>query len=157
MAFRYLILFLITLPLAGCPSYDPQGGTLTIFNNSDSAIYVYSTCGDSIEASPKLKLFEKWPGKALDKNGNRKDSVFSPNYRINAYSYGELSGFGSISHKRLPCQKGGKVTFFFITESTMKSHPWEEISKNQLFKMKREITKEGLDSIDWYIRYNPNQ
>ncbi len=140
------------LMLIGCPVYDPPSGTLVVHNYSDAAIYVYETCADSIENKDELKLFLVDSTNRLDAKGNRVLPMYSPSYRINAYSYGTLYGYGSRKNKSIDCQNK-KLNLFFISENTMRNYAWDDIVSGQLYEIKMNFTETQLDSLDWKIRY----
>lgn len=149
---KYLLLTIAITFLNGCFTYDPPSGVITILNYSDSAVYVYSTCNDSIELSPKLNLFGIWPGDVVDENGKKKEPIYSPNYRINAYSYGDINVNGTGNNPRLTC-KDKKLRIFFIKEQAMRNKSWEEICKAQSYVKVMILTESQLDSLNWKITY----
>ncbi len=152
---KYFLLTIAITFLNGCFTYDPPLGVLTILNYSDSAIYVYSTCSDSIELSPKLNLFGIWPGNGVDENGQKKEPLYSPNYRINAYSYGNINVNGTVKKPCLSCEDK-KLRLFFIKEHTMRTKSWEEICKAQSYANSMVLTENQLDSLKWKITYKPH-
>ncbi len=75
-------------------TYDPAPGKLNIRNNSDEAVYVYLKCGKTniLPLEPKLDLFHFISANMEDSNGDTiKPHFISPDYRINAYTYGALN------------------------------------------------------------------
>ncbi|MDX2249736.1 MAG: hypothetical protein SF052_23330 [Bacteroidia bacterium] len=144
-------LFLLT----GCPAYDPPLQVITIHNYSDSAVYVYSTCEDSLPRVPELKLFETCCHNAIDAQGNKMDTISSPYYRINAYAFGDIIGAGSAANPAIPCEKPPYLRFFFISETTMRTHSWAEIHEKQLYSKKMSFNLSQLDSLGWVIKYVP--
>ncbi len=80
--------------------------------------------------------------------------IISPNYRVNAYSYQDLFGFGSEGRRRLP-GNSESTNIFFISESVMRNNEWAEIVKMQLHKKRIRVTQTQLDSTDWRITYIP--
>lgn len=128
-----------------------------IKNNSDEAIYVYLKCGnvDSLPLSPKLELFNFLSMNMEDASGNPIPPHFSsPEYRVNAYTFGSLYILGSQKKPRLPCEEN-EVTLFFITEVIMRNYEWEEIHKEQMFAKKITLTKEELENSNWKYTYSP--
>ena len=147
--------------LHGCIfTFDPAGGLLYIKNNTDEAIYVYLKCGnaDSLPLHPKLELFDFFDNEdesMLDAIGNPIKSGFvSPEYRINAYTYGSIHIGGTRKNPRLPCDEN-EITLFFITEKTMRNYEWDEIYKSQMYVKKTTLTKEELENNDWKYTYIP--
>ncbi len=147
-------LFICITFLTGCPTMDPATGTIDIFNYSDSAIYVYQSCSDSLSCEPALDLFlvERVP--RTDAEGNRMKDTIAPDYRINAYSYGIIYAFGSSEKPTIPCD-GEYLTLFYIKETTMRTNSWDEICKNQLYERKVKFTNQELDASSWKITYEP--
>lgn len=152
------IIFYINTFLLLCTSciYDPPSKTVTIFNNSDKAIYVHYSCSGKMEKIPELVLFRVIsPNEDFkDENNFHKPKTISPEYRVNAFSYSELAGFGSRSKFELPCENKLFITFFFIPEDTMRKYKWDVICQDELYSKKMVFSKEGLDSIHWKIIYN---
>jgi hypothetical protein len=139
-------------------TYDPPRGLLYIRNNSDEAVYVYRKCGnvDSLPLYPKLELFYFSSMNMKDAHGNIIEPHFdSPEYRINAYTYGSLQISGTPNNPRLPC-KNRRITLFFITEKNMRNCNWEEIYKNQLYIKRVVLTEDELKSRDWKYTYSPD-
>lgn len=151
---KYFFLFFTVVLIYGCPSYDSPSGILTVHNYSDSAIYVYCTCSDSVKSKPKLNLFEKIKADIIDEHGQKKDSIYSPNYRVNPYTYSEINVWGTVKNPELYCNND-IIYLFFIKESIMRTKKWEDICKYQLYEQKRLLTKDELNRIDWLIKYSP--
>ena len=158
---KILILVVCAFLLYGCPFvFDPLRGQFYIHNNSDEAIYVYFKCGnvDSLPLSPKLELFHFLSMDMEDAQGNPIEPGFiSPEYRINAYTYGSITISGSRDHPRLPCYENREevITLFFIPEKTMRDYEWEKIYENQMFVRKTTLTKEELEKSNWTYTYSP--
>jgi hypothetical protein len=161
---KKLIYIICAFLLYGCPfTYDPLRGLLYIRNDSGEAVYVYFKCGDtdSLPLVPKLELFAFFDNEnmsMLDASGNPlKSGFFSPEYRINAYTFGSLQISGSRNHPRLPCYENNEdiITLFFIPEKTMRNYEWEEIYENQMFVQKTILTKEELENASWIYIYCP--
>ena len=153
------ILFLIACGLfCSCIfTYDPPRGSLDIFNDSDEAVYVHFNCGviDSLPLNPKLELFHYFSFNMEDASGNPIEPGFaSPDYRINAYTFGSLRIWGTPKNPRLPCDEN-KATLFFITEKTMRNYSWEEIYENQMFVQKVTLTQKELEKSNWKYTYSP--
>ena len=71
--------------------------------------------------SPKLELFVK------DTTGiyyTKHESIYSPEYRVNARSYSYLREKSISNSKWIPFSDKDYVNFFFIKESTMKNFKW---------------------------------
>ena len=134
--------------------YEPISKGITFFNNSDSAIYVYVSCEDSIDAHQPLKLFGKFPDKSFDEQGIKNPKFYSPDYRINAYSYGQLLGFGNKKENFIPC-KSDSLYIFFIKENILKNYKWAIIVEKKLFSNREIYTRHMLDSLYWKIQFNP--
>lgn len=149
---KYIFSLAILPILGGCALFmDPPTGELRILNYTDSAIYVYSTCSDSLPYEYGLKLFVNYGG-GTDECGNKMRDTSSPNYRINAYSYGTISGFGSPEKRQTQCTDN-KLRLYFIKEITMRAKTWEEIYKNQLYEKKMILTQEQLNNLCWKVTY----
>ena len=146
--FKFIILICICSCICGCV-YDPQTGALNIFNNTDSAIYVYVTYTDSLPLKYGLKLFEH--GGGTDAYSNNMPDTISPNYRINAYSWQLFFGFGAVEKPTLYRGRGGKLSLFFIKEITMRTRIWKEIYKGQLYEKKMVLTQEQLNNLCWKV------
>ena len=155
---KRLIYVIFSIMLCSCPAYDPARGLLYISNDSDEAIYVYLKCGnvDLLPLVPKLELFHYFINDNMeDVHGNPIKPAFgSPEYRINAYTFGSIHILGTRNKPRLPCEEN-EVTLFFITEKTMRNYDWEEIYKNQMFVKKATISKEALENKNWQYTYSP--
>lgn len=153
---KKIILIISVFLLNSCIfTYDPPSGLLNINNNSNKAIYVYLKCGnvDSLPLYPKLELFQLVSAKMEDAKGNTiKPYYISPEYRINAYTVGSLSVWGTRKNPSLPC-KENKVTLFFITEKTMQDFSWEEIYRKQLYEKKLILNEAELRRSDWEVIY----
>src|SRR5688572_20002261 len=96
-------LLISCLTLLGCV-YDPPNGAISIHNYSDAAIYVYATCSNSLPCDRPLVLFQTLGGGAFDAKGKAMKDTISPDYRINAYSYGSSHVWGSPEKPRLYCE-----------------------------------------------------
>lgn len=149
---RLVLVMIFFLTSTACPVYDPPIGTLSIHNYTDSAVYIYRTCSDSLNEESELKLFLIDSTDRIDAKGNKIPPIYSPNYRINAYSYGTLYGFGSKNNRTLECKKK-RLTIYFIREQTMKLNKWEKIASHQLYETKMTFSESQLDSMNWKIRY----
>lgn len=146
------IILLITFIVSSC-SYDPSVKSLEVFNNSDSAIYVYYSYKDSILLTPRLELFVK------DKTGlfqKCKDSIYSPEYRINARSSSYLRERSTSTSNWIPYPDKKHVFFFFIKENIMKSYSWEEIVEKQLYDKKVKYSYEEIKDLEFLILYKPD-
>ena len=158
---RHILLLSIAVLLQGCITYDPPLGAIEIHNYSDSVIYVYHSCSDSLELNHKLNLFDTWIriGVVTDASGNIRqdtDSIHSPEYRIGAYDYGDVVLCGSNRRPRLCCDND-TLYLFFIKESVMRTMSWEEICKKQQYEQKVVLTEEQLNSCGWQYTYYPNE
>ena len=149
---RNAIFLVLYLTLTACPVYDAPIGTLSIHNYTDSAVYIYSTCMDSIMNEPALRLFLVDSADRIDANGKKMPQIYSPNYRINAYSYGTLYGFGSKNDKKVEC-KDKCLRLFFIKEHVMRCNTWEEIVDGRMYQKKMSFSESQLDSMNWEIRF----
>lgn len=151
---RIILVLISCLFIRGCPVYDPPTGVLNIENNSDSAVYVYSTCDNTLPCEPKLKLFESLGDSAFDSKGNKiTDTLFSPHYRINANSIGYIGVWGSPKKPRVFCEDK-KIRLYFISETVIRTKDWKEICKNQMYHKKIVLSQSQLDSIGWKISYH---
>ncbi len=144
---RKLSFLLVYIFINGC-IYDLPSQTFTVYNYSDSAIYIYYTCSDSIKSLPELRLFENFK-----KDG--RDYLISPNYRINAYTYGTIPAFGN-REKFIDTCKNKTLKIFFIKEITMRKKPWREITQEQAYIKKMELTYKDLEKLNWIITYTSN-
>jgi hypothetical protein len=150
---RNLFLILVITLLYGCV-YDPPHGLLTVHNYSDSAVYVYLTCADSLQLTPKLNLFEYDLSNSTNARGQKRDPIYSPNYRVNAYSYSEFAVWGTAKKPRSYCEDKS-LRLFFIKENTIRTKKWEEIYKKQLYVKKVILTEKQLNDGDWEFTYYP--
>lgn len=146
------IFLALYLALTACPVYDPALGTLSIHNYSDSAVYIYNTCGDSLKSEPNLELFLVDSTDRVDSQGKKMPQIYSPNYRINAYSYGKLYGFGSENDRKVPCSHK-RLRLFFLKEKTIRQKTWQEIVSEKLYQKKMSFSESQLDSMNWEIKY----
>lgn len=153
--FKYLCTLGVCFLLWGCPVYDPASGELDILNYTDSAIYVYHTCLDSLPFEYGLKLFLNVGG-GIDECGHTKKDTIAPSYRINAYSWGSIGGLGTPKRRETGC-KDNKLRLYFIKEITMRTKTWEEIFKNQLYEKKVVLDQKQLDSLCWRVTYEPEK
>ncbi len=154
---KYLIiLILFVIVFKSCLPFDPPSGGFEIYNYSDKAIYVYCTCMDSLPVSPRLNLFEKFNDLIIDPNGDTIDPIYSPEYRVDAYSTKGFVTWGSPENPRLYCDNT-TVRLFFIKENVMRTHTWEEISQKQLYEKKTILTESQLSKNGWKYIYFPNQ
>ena len=150
---KNLCIIIIVLLVMGCPTYDPPNGVLSIKNTSSETVYVYLTCGITLPETPELKLYLNIGDNVFDEVGNKvKDTIYYPNYRIEPDSIGFLRVHGTPDQPKIPCD-AQNINLFFITESVMQEHTWEEIAKNQFYQTKLQVTKEQLDTMDWKIKY----
>ena len=150
---KYITLFTICILLEGCPLYmDPPTARLQILNYTDAAVYVYHTCSDSLPCEEGLKLFLNVGSGSTDACGKKIKDTIAPNYRINAYSWGQIDVSGSPENPKIEC-KNNKLNLFFITESTMRKKTWDQICENQLFEKKIVVNQAELDSVCWRITY----
>lgn len=137
---------------SGCPIYDPPDNELTIHNYSDKAIYIAYGCSEHLNPHHKLKLFEVYDGKyILDEYGQHiKDTIF-PDYRINAYAFGKIKGFGG-GRPSINCNDS-LLYLFIIKESVMRNQEWNIICQNKLYE-RLEFSQKQLDSLHWKIPYS---
>ncbi len=143
------------LSLIWCPVYDPASGGLDILNYTDSAIYVYYTCSDTLIEEYGLKLFLN-AGGGTDACGHTMKDTIAPDYRINAYSWGSIRVPETPERRETGC-KDNKLRLYFIKEITMRTKTWEEISKNQLYEKKMVLDQKQLDSLCWRVTYEPEK
>jgi hypothetical protein len=122
--------------------YD-KAGCFIIHNNSESVIYVCSSCSDSLLSGHNLTYYS---------NYNKSDSLKYPNYRIEKDSLGCIAFSGRKEHIAKKC-KDKKLRFFFINESVMKENTWAEICKYQLFEKKITLSEEDLKKMNWCVIY----
>lgn len=139
--------------LLGCPVYDPPSGQLEILNYTDSAVYVYHTCSDSLPCDYGMKLFLS-AGGGTDASGRTMKDTIAPSYRINAYSWGNITGLGAIEKPVTAC-RDHKLRLYFIKETTMRTKTWEEICQSELYEKKITLTQQELDSMGWRLAYEP--
>ena len=148
-------LFTCVIFLTGCPVIDPAPATIDILNYSDSAVYIYQSCSDSLSCEPALDLFLVQRVPRRDAKGVKMKDTIAPDYRINAYSYGSIFVSGSPEKPTIPCD-GKYLTLFYIKEITMRTKSRDQICKNQLYERKVKFTNQELDALDWKITYEPN-
>ena len=125
----YILFFTTILFLQNC--CVPSQQKLTIYNYSDSAIYVYVTCYDKISYDYPLSLFYNIKATMIRANGDTIKPITSPNYRINAFSSGDLNGFGSSGRGKIFYKD--QMFVFFISENSRKKYPWTEIVEHQFY------------------------
>ncbi len=152
---KILVLIFVSLLLCSCDFFDetPQTGVINLQNNTESAIYVYVTYKDTLPKSPKLNLFDTI---TIEKSYQKKDSIISPVYRLNAYSYYvdfEKNDGGIIFNDYSAKSVDKKVRLYFIKESTMRTKTWDEIYKGQLYEKKMIFTEDELTELNWEVNY----
>lgn len=150
---KKIIFVFFSLTFSGCLIYDPPSGTIEVYNDSDSSIYVSTNCTEVMPKFPELRLFLKSPAKMVDENGKRINEIFIPDYKVYPHKMSKIAGFGSFKNPKIDCQK---IYIFFIKESTLKERSWNEIYINQLYEKKLKFTNQELDSLQWKIRYSTN-
>lgn len=151
---RHFLLLSFVVLLNGCISCDSLRGELEVKNYSDSVIYVYHSCSDSLELGHKLNLFETRSG-VTDASGRiRQDSIYSPKYRIDAYDYMNIVVCGPYWEPRLCCDND-TLYLFFIKESVMRTMSWGEICEKQQYEQRVVLTEEQLNKSGWSFVYYP--
>jgi len=150
---KNLLFILAITSFYGCV-YDPPHGVFTVHNNSNSVMYVYVTCADSLELTPKLSLYEQWEFNKDNARNLEQNSDYPPDYRIKAYSYSEFAVWGTPKKPRCYC-KDKTIRLFFINQSTMRTKQWEKICKKHLYVKKVILTEEQLSKVDWVYTYYP--
>ncbi len=152
---KHILLLSFAVLLQGCITYDPPTGVLKIHNYSDSAIYVYHSYSDSLELDHKLNLFDTWNAEITDASGRIiQDTIYSPNYRANAYAYSEINVCGTGNNPKLCCDND-TLYLFFIKESVMRTMSWEEICEKQQYEQRVALTEEQLNRCGWQYTYYP--
>lgn len=148
-----LIPIMAILLLSNC-IYDPPERKIRIYNNTDSTIYVYWSCSDSITYKNPLNLFNIYNlGDLTNIYGRPKSiSVSHPRYRLNAYSWGSISGTGQKDLLESCLNK--KIRIFYISEEIMRTNSWDKIVSGQLYIRKEIFGIEDLEPYDWTIEYN---
>lgn len=141
---RRLTILLLISTFISCSLFDSEQGAINIYNNTDSAVYITYSCSDSICLSPQLVLFD-----TIVNNG--RETIISPNYRVNAYSYG---GIGTTGRKNLINDCIDKrLRLFFIKEETLKNFSWNDIFIWQLYEKKVILTIDEMEKTDWTVTY----
>jgi len=126
--------------LTGCPVYDPPSGGLSIKNMTTETIFLYLTCEDSLSLDYPLRLYYE-RGNEYDAEGNSlRGQRFYLNNRIEPGSFGLLDVGGTPINPKIFCKKEG-MYLFFITESVMQKHKWEEIVAAQRYQKKMQFTQ----------------
>jgi hypothetical protein len=147
-----LIIFLNILTISSCV-YDPPSGCISILNYTDSAIYVYVTCSDTLPKSPPLVLFLNLSGHdRIDESGNKMGDTISPDYRINAHSHGLIKVSGTPDKPHTFCDNDSLI-LFFIKEIYIRTKTWDEICKNRVYEKQMIFSQNNLDSVGWKITY----
>lgn len=144
---KTLICFFFTCFFVYSCIYDPASETFTVVNNSDSAIYVYYGCSDSIMLEPRLVLYEP-----IQQNGK---NYRVPDYRIESNEHKTIFAFGNRKIFTESCNNKS-IKFFFITENTMRTNTWTKIYENQLYDTKFELTYQDLEKLKWTITFKRN-
>ena len=127
---------------------------MSIHNYTNEAIYVQYSYHDSLQIKPKLVLFYFF----LDRVDDGLDPYCSPDYRINPHFSSTIAEKYDYEKKWVPFPEHPEiyyVNFFFIKESTMKNHTWEEIVAKQLYEKKVKYTYDQLEEMNYEISYNP--
>ncbi len=142
---RKLFILLLFSTIIGCSLTDSKQESIEIYNNTDSAIYLYYSCSDSIYLTPKLVLFD-----TIINRG--KEKIISPEYRVNAFSSG---GIGVRGRKNLINNCTDKrIRLFFIKEETMMNNSWNDIYKWQLYEKKIILTIEEMEKNNWTVTFD---
>ncbi len=151
------VIFIGLIALIGCSGHQPElpMEVITIGNYTDSALYVFCSCEDSLPIMPFLKLFDTATASfVIDEKGNKLDSIYCPNYRINAYSGGNLSLKDIVKDNHVFC-KNKSIKLYFIKEQILRTKSWNEIYKKQLYARKIILTDSMLVSSKWKYIYYP--
>ena|ERR1035437_5732650 len=140
--FIYLTSVIYAITFQSCISLFDKSDNLKfdIQNNSDSAIYIYVTQSETLQLTPRINLFD-----TLKINGM--DSIKSPVYRINAYSFyvDFENNVGSLYFDYFrKNDKDSTLQVFFFKEAIIKSYTWESICRKKLYSKKITITEKQL-------------
>ena len=140
--FIYLTSLIYAITFQSCISLIDKSNSLKfdIQNNSDSAIYIFVTQSETLQVTPRIDLFD-----TLRINGM--DSITSPVYRINAYSFyvDFKKNVGSLYFDDFrKNDKDSTLHVFFIKEAIIKSYNWESICRKKLYSKKITITEKQL-------------
>lgn len=152
---KILALIFVSLLFSSCIFFDetPQTGVINLQNNTESAVYVYVTYKDTLPNSPKLNLFDTI---SLVNSNQKKDSIISPTYRLNAYSFFvdfEKNEGGIIFNDYSSKSIDKKIRLYFIKENVMRRKTWNEIYKGQLYEKKMVFTEDELSKLNWEVKY----
>jgi hypothetical protein len=142
-------ILIVSLLLFGC-FYEPHQ-ELVFHNNTPSAIYVATSCLDSLTIDLHLSLFDTIKSESFETNGKCLCNIQSPNYRINAYLYVRNGLY--IKNLFISSCVDKKIRFFFIKESIMRKYSWNEICKYQLYEKKLTFTEKDLRKNNWVVVY----
>lgn len=141
---KLFFLLIIIMLFDGCLVTDPKPKSIEVENCTDSAIYVYYSFKDSLERGRSIELFTKYKYAGVDK-------YISPDYRINAFSFGGIGIAGRESLLNKSTDKN--IRLFFIKEETMKNKTWDEICKHQNYTKKMTLSLEELEKDNWIVEY----
>lgn len=141
---KLFFLLIIIMIFDGCLLIDPKPKFIEVENCTDSVIYVYYSFKDSLEKSRSIELFKKYRYAGVDK-------YISPDYRINAFSFG---GIGITGRESLLNESTDKIIrLFFIKEETIRNKTWDEICEQQIYIKKITLSVEELEKANWIVEY----
>jgi len=140
-----LILLLVFLSGCGPLCYGPD--ELHLYNKTDSNIFLSYSCVDSFPCWPIITLFDTVRS-SLD------TTICRSPYEAPAHDSGIVGYFGTFAMKKeISHCRDSTLTVFFIGESTLKTHTWEDIYAHQLYFKKIRYTANELEKMNWCIKY----
>lgn len=174
---KLLNLLLLALILTGC-IFDPPSGILKINNESNSTVYVYLTCSDSLSPDLPLKVYFPKAVKntkhtadsvqayvlpkfnlPIQKKPSEQDSILAnavdyyPYNRINAKTVVLIAIGGSPEKPQLVCEND-QINIFIIKESTLQHNTWDEICKKKLYEQRKKLNSKQLESDNWQVVFS---
>lgn len=132
--FKFLVLFITTGMLQGCPSVDHDGVIIANFrliNELDESIFIYEFITkhdmqiDEVNYSTLRQI-------KVNTNQEKKFYIFE----------------GQMDNNE-------KFNFFIFKESIVDDYSWEQIQEQQLYK-KYAFTFDELKAMNWELVYNGN-
>lgn len=138
MKYTFGIVMLMWMILSAC-EYTPPISPIFAHNNTDSTVYVYCTCADSLQMKP-----------ALNDNDSPKLHGEYYYYNIPAHKTGKVY-FMEDRYEEVNACKDGTLKFYFISDSILNTYQWQQIYDSQLYFQRIEKTAAELELTDWTV------